>query len=119
MAMQTVERDNNLNFFKWKSVGDSITVTVTEMPVWDKPNQFGSKDNFFIGVDEDGQKHNVPLPFDAAAKVKKVEESIVLGQTRFQLTFESKKLLPPKVGGDGKARQFKTFSVGVEGLKDS
>lgn len=117
MAVQTIERKSELSFPKWDTVGMELDVVITEAAVKGKVNQFGGVDNYFRGVitgTED--KVQVSMPYDLLKKFEQVEESIVLGQTRFVIKYESKRMLPP--GADGKARQFKTFSVGVEGLKD-
>lgn len=109
--MQTIERQSSVEFFKWQTVGTELDVTVTELPVYDRPNQFGGKDHFFRGETAEGQVVQVPMPFDLKAKVSQVHESIVPGQTRFVIKFTGTR--PIK----GKA-PMKLFSVGVEGLKE-
>lgn len=114
--METIKPKSELNFFKWENVGDSITFVVDELPVWDKPNPFGQTDNFIVGTDDEGQRHSIPLPHQAKAAVKEVEESIVVGQTRFCIRYVARKSLP--ASGNKKARQLKMMEVAVEGLKE-
>ena len=107
-----IERPQELTFHKWDRVGMKLDVVITDAPVYDKPNQFGGTDNFFRGVyagTED--KVQVPMPYDLRKKVQLVGDSIVLGQTRFVITYTGTK--PMK----GKA-PLKLFDVDVEGLKD-
>ena len=68
--MQTLPDTNGRTFFKWKSVGDTVDIVVTEAPVFDKPNQFGSKDSFLLGQNAEGETLQVPLPVNAKGKVQ-------------------------------------------------
>jgi hypothetical protein len=110
--MQTIERQDGITFHKWNKVGDTVDVTITEAAVLDKPNQFGGKDNYFRGViTGTDDRIQVPMPYDLLKKFELVQESVILGETRFVITFEGTK--PMK----GKA-PLKLFKVDVDGLKD-
>jgi hypothetical protein len=110
--MARIERKQELEFLKWDEKGKAIDVVITNDAVLGKPNDFGGTDNFFRAVytgTED--KVQVPMPYDLLKKFEQVQESVVLGQTRFLITFTGTK--PMK----GKA-PLKLFDVDVEGLKE-
>lgn len=110
--METIDRKNALTFHKWDTKGQTLDVIITEAPVYDKPNSFGSKDSYFRGIiTGTDDKVQVPMTYDLREKIKQVEESVVLGTTRFVITWDSVK--PMK----GKA-PLKLFIVQAEGLKE-
>lgn len=110
--MQTIERPDSLTFHKWDSKGQSIDVTITEPAVLGKQNQFGGVDNYFRGVITGTEDRiQVPMTYDLLKKFELVQESIVLGQTRFIITFTGTKAMK------GKA-PLKLFEMKVDGLKD-
>lgn len=107
-----IERPNDLTFHKWDTKGQQIDVTITDDAVLGKANQFGGVDNYFRAVytgTED--KVQVPMPYDLLKKFELVQDSVILGKTRFMITFTGTK--PMK----GKA-PLKLFDVDVEGLKE-
>lgn len=108
--METLENPNKLTFLKWQKVGDELDVTITEAPVFDKPNQFGSKDSSFRAVITGTEDRvQVPMPVDLKEKVKGIADRIALGETRLVIKYTGTK--PMK----GKA-PMKVFDVKVEGL---
>jgi hypothetical protein len=107
-----IERQQNLQFWKWDTKGQSLDVVITEAPVYGRPNSFGGTDNFFRGVISGTEdKVQVNMPYDLREKVKTIEESIEYGTTRLVITFTGTK--PMK----GKA-PLKLFDVDAEGLKE-
>jgi hypothetical protein len=108
--MQTIERKNDLTFNKWDKVGKSLDVVITDEAVLGKQNQFGGEDNYFRGViSGTDDKVQVNMPHDLLKKFELVQDAVVLGQTRFVITYTGSK--PMK----GKA-PLKLFDVQVEGL---
>ena len=104
--MQTLPDTNGRTFFKWKSVGDTVDIVVTEAPVFDKPNQFGSKDSYLLGQNAEGETLQVPLPVNAKGKVQGIADLIIPGKTRFVLKFTG--TVPIK----GKAQPVDVFAFG-------
>ena len=112
MALQPVNRKNDLTFHKWDEKGQELDVTITDEPVMGVENQFGGKDYFFRGVKTGTEDRvQVPMPYDLRSKFEQVQDGVVLGQTRFVIAFTGTK--PMK----GKA-PLKLFDVSVEGLKE-
>ncbi len=105
-----VERKNDLTFHKWSKVGTKLDVVIAEEAVLGRANQFGGVDNFFRGVYAGTEDRvQVPMPYDLLKKFEQVSEGIVLGTTRFIITFTGTKPMA------GKA-PLKLFDVDVEGL---
>jgi hypothetical protein len=110
--MQTIERKNDLTFHKWDTKGQEVDVVITDEPVMGQANQFGGEDYFFRGVITGTEDRiQVNMPYDLRKKFELVQDSVVLGQTRFVIKYTGTK--PMK----GKA-PLKLFDGAVEGLKD-
>lgn len=112
MAKQQLTRPDALTFHKWDEVGQTLDFIADGEPVFDRPNQFGSKDSFIRGIIEaDGSQVQVPMTYDFAHKVRPIADLILPGVTKFSVRFTGTK--PIK----GKA-PMKLYDVEVEGLKE-